>query len=367
MSLILAVLGLLVAVAPAWSAADEDWPTYNKTLRSERYSDLNEINTGNVTALKLACSFDTGAMTSFQTGLIEVAGLLYGTTETDTFALDPVTCQPKWRVHENYKPASPLKTNRGVAYLAGRLFRGTQDGRVLAYEATTGKRLWESTIAHPESGETVPAAPIAWHGRVFIGNAGGDIKGNKGRMYALDPVSGKTMWEFYLVPKDIDEARAKGWGNAGEVPVTGGATWTTYTLDPASGLLYVPSGNPAPDFDHSLRPGANLYTGSVVVLDARTGAFERVYPIVPGDFHDWDVSAAPAIVATKAGRQILAVAPKDGFLHAFDLTTGRKLYETAVTKIENHDTPFSKDPVHFSPGSQGGSEWNGPAYDPSTI
>jgi alcohol dehydrogenase (cytochrome c) len=131
-------------------------------------------------------------------------------------------------------------------------------------------------------------------------------------------------------------------------------------------LLYVPTGNAAPDFDRSLRPGTNLYTGSVVALDARSGQFRRVYPIVPGDFHDWDVSAAPAVITTKGGRRMLAAAPKDGYLHAFDLADGKKLYETAITRLENHEVPFSEHRVHFCPGSQGGTEWNGPAYDPDS-
>ena len=188
---ILAMVCVLAAASTV--AADVDWPSYNRTLSGDRYSALGEINRSNVKTLKVTCTFDTGIQTSFQSGIIEVAGVLYGTTEMDIFAIDPRTCAQKWRAHESYKSASPLKVNRGVAYLDGRLFRGTQDGRVLAYEATTGKRLWATQIADPKLGETVPAAPIAWSGLVFIGNAGGDNKGVKGRMYALDAASGRTV------------------------------------------------------------------------------------------------------------------------------------------------------------------------------
>ena len=191
------IFGMVCALAVSSTvAADADWPSYNRTLSSDRYSALADINRSNVTTLKVTCTFDTGIQTSFQSGIIDVAGVLYGTTEMDTFAIDPGTCVQKWRVHESYESASPLKVNRGVAYLDGRLFRGTQDGRVLAYEAMTGKRLWEAQIADPKRGETVPAAPIAWNGLVFVGNAGGDNKGVKGRMYALDAASGKTVWKF---------------------------------------------------------------------------------------------------------------------------------------------------------------------------
>jgi glucose dehydrogenase len=129
-----------------------------------------------------------------------VEGALIGTTEFDIFSIDPSTCAENWRVHEEY-PAYILPTNRGAAYLDGRLFRGTDDGRVLAYDFKTGKRLWETTIADVKTGEDVPAAPIAWEGLVFIGNAGGDFKGAKGHMYALDAKTGKIVWQFFLVPK----------------------------------------------------------------------------------------------------------------------------------------------------------------------
>src|SRR5208337_172096 len=160
--------------------------SYNKTLTSERYAQLAKINSRNVGRLDVLCTYDTGQFTSFQTGLIMVNGALIGTTDHDIFSLDPATCRENWRTHEVYTPVSLLRVNRGAAYMDGRLFRGTQDGRVLAYEFNTGRRIWETSIADPTLGESAPAAPIAWNGLVFIGNAGGDYKGVKGRMYALD-------------------------------------------------------------------------------------------------------------------------------------------------------------------------------------
>src|SRR6266478_6150380 len=97
---------------------------------------------------------------------------------------------------------SQLANNRGVAFLDGRLFRGVQDGRVFAYDAATGKKLWETRIADDAKGESVPAAPIAWNGLVFIGNAGGDHYEARGRMYGLDAKTGNILWETYLVPND---------------------------------------------------------------------------------------------------------------------------------------------------------------------
>jgi alcohol dehydrogenase (cytochrome c) len=362
------------AAPPSPTAAD--WPSYNKTLTSERFSDLSQINTKNVAKLKVLCTFDTGRLTSFETGLIMVNGALIGTTEFDIFSIDPATCAENWRTHEEY-PSYILPTNRGAAYLDGMLFRGTQDGRVLAYDFKTGKRLWETTIADVKKGEDVPAAPIAWQGLVFVGNAGGDFKGGKGHMYALDAKTGKIVWQFFLVPKaEGDTVRGpegtspldnSTWKNVSGAPISGGGTWTSTTLDPASGLLYVPVGNPAPDYDNSVRQGNNLFTGSVVVLDARTGAYKNHFQLVPRDWHDWDVSNPPALIKTAGGKRLMAVSPKDGHLYGFDLADNNLLYRTPVTRIENVEEPFAVDKdVHFCPGAAGGEEWNSPGYDPLT-
>ena len=104
-----------------------------------------------------------------------VEGALIGTTEFDIISIDPASCAQNWRTHVDY-PGYLLPTNRCAAYLDGLLYRGTEDGRVLAYDFKTGKRVWDIAIADPKKNEVVPAAPIAWEGLVFIGNAGGDQK-----------------------------------------------------------------------------------------------------------------------------------------------------------------------------------------------
>ena len=359
------------------SAPPDDglWPSYNKTLASDRFSSLNEINRENADRLKVLCTYDTHQYTGFNSGLLMVDGALLFATEHDTYSIDPITCREKWHKHESYAPATPQPVNRGVAYLDGRVFRGTQDGRVLAYDFKSGERLWETAIADPTKSESAPAAPIAWNDLVFIGNAGGDFKGVKGRMYALDAATGRIVWEFYLVPKQpgdptrgpqgVSPLDTSSWDVAGGSPISGGATWTSYTLDPTTGLLYVPGGNPAPDFAATLRGGANLYTDSVVVLDAKTGAYHTHFKLMPKDWHDWDISTAPALVTTASGKRVMLVAPKDGHLYGFDLDTKERLYRVPVTAVENADVPFSAEKsVHFCPGSVGGAEWNGPAYDP---
>jgi alcohol dehydrogenase (cytochrome c) len=282
-----------------------DWPSYNRTLTSERFSPLSQINTQNVGKLKVLCTYHIGQFTAFESGLIMVDNALIGTTEFDIFSLNPATCAENWRTHEDY-PASLIPVNRGVAYMDGLLFRGTEDGRVLAFK--TGKRIWETTIADAKHGESVPSAPIASDGLVFVGNAGGDFKGGKGHMYALDAKTGEIVWEFFLVPKaGGDVARGplgatplnmSTWKNAPGIPISGGGTWTSYTLDAKTGQLYVPGGNPAPDFAIGARERENLFTDSVVVLDAWTGDYKYHFKLVPNDWHDWDVSNPPILIQT---------------------------------------------------------------------
>jgi alcohol dehydrogenase (cytochrome c) len=347
------------------SVADGDWPGYNRTLDGQRYSPLNQINAQNVAGLKQVCTYDMGEASNFQSGLVVAANAMYVTTETQTVALDPATCAVKWKVQFDKPAAEGLRVNRGVAYADGRLFRGYNDGTVVALDASNGQKLWASKIADPAKSESVPAAPIAWNGMVFIGQAGGDNKGNRGRMYGFNAADGKQVWSFDLVP--LEGPGSETWpANEPANPRTGGATWTSYTLDPATGQLYVPVGNAAPDFDIKARPGMNLYTNSIVILDAKTGAFKEYYQLTPNDFHDWDVAAAPALVKTTGGKNLIVAAGKDGIVHAVDPSQKKEIYKTPVTTLLNVDTPLSADKeTRFCPGVQGGVEWNGPAFNPA--
>ena len=365
-----------MSAAAASSVVGDDWPSYNRTLTSERYSPLAEINTKTVGTLKVLCTYDTKQYSSFESGLIMVNGALIGTTLTDIFSIDPATCAENWRTHQDV-PATYLSAMRGAGYLDGMLFRGSYDGHVLAYDFKTGKRIWQTMLADTSRGEFVEAAPIAWNGLVFVGNAGGDAKGGKGHMFALDAKTGQIVWEFFLVPKtEGDLTRgpqgaspldASTWNNAPGIPISGGANWTSSTLDPATGELYVPVGNPGPAYAIGVREGDNLYTGSIVVLDAKTGAYKRHFKLVHRDWHDWDVASAPALIHTLGGKTLLSAAPKNGYLYGIDLADNALVYRVPVTKIENADAPFSVDAeVRFCPGATGGSEWNGPAYDPKT-
>jgi alcohol dehydrogenase (cytochrome c) len=207
--------------------------------------------------------------------------------------------------------ALPIDNNHGVAYLDGRLFRSSGDGHVFAIEAATGRSLWDVAVANPKAGESLPMAPIAWAGMVFIGNAGADNFGVTGHVYALRAEDGRTVWRMDVVP-ETGPVRATWLEASPDNPPTGGGTWTSYTLDTATGLLYVPAGNAAPDFVPELRPGPSLYASSVLAIDARTGFVAGYVQPIKADAHGHDVSAAPALVTTRGGTQLALTAARDG-------------------------------------------------------
>ncbi len=352
----------------ALAKADGNWSSYNRTLAGDRFSPLGEINGENVGRLVRKCEYPLPKPTSFQTGPLAIDGVLYFTTPEGSFAIDAATCKERWRVsHPAPTGEGVVSANRGFAYLDGTLFRGTLDGHVLALSPKDGRTLWDARIPDAGPGVTIPMAPIAADGKVFVGNAGGDRAGVTGHAYAFDAKTGKMLWRFEVVPA-TPEVRAT-WQMPPGNPLSGGGLWTSLTYDEASGILYAPSGNPAPDFDIELRRGDNLYVNSIIAIDGKTGRRITHNQIVPNDYHDWGLSGPPALVTTAAGRRIVASANKDGRLSVLDRSDPNAglplLYQQPTTTRENIDVPLSRDrPTKFCPGMWGGSEWNGAAYHP---
>ena len=362
-------LALLIgcATSPTQPAAQSaDWRSYNGSLDGTRYSALDQITTANVSTLERVCTFDTGENMSMQSGPVAIDGRLYFTTDTSTYAIDGATCDEIWHTVRTYEPLGFLKNNHGVAYLDGRLFRVHGGVHAYALDAATGRVLWDVDFRERE-GESAPMAPIAWNGLVFVGNAGGDNIGVQGHVHALDATTGREVWRFDVVP-DTGEA-SRSWPADGDPPPTGGGMWSSFTLDTEAGILYVPAGNPAPDFMPSLREGANLYTNTLLALDARTGRLVDFVQILDGriDWHDWDVSATPALVTTRGGAKRLMLAGKDGLLHGIETASSmRILWSVPTTTRENVDARLTHTrATRFCPGTQGGTEWNGPAYNPA--
>jgi alcohol dehydrogenase (cytochrome c) len=344
--------------------ADLAWPTYNNGLDGQRFSPLQEINAGNVDRLTEVCRVRVDRATPFQAGLVMIDGVLYGTTTHKTFAFDAITCALRWE--HDYEPEDKevFPTNRGVAVKDGLVFRGTPDGRLLALEAATGKLRWKTAAGNPNVGEFLSSAPVAWQGLVFIGTAGSDW-GIRGRMMAFEAATGREVWRFNTIPRG-DEVGADSWQSDVAAKTGGGGMWSTYTLDTATGELLIPVGNPAPDFAPAYRPGTNLFTNSVVVLDARTGKLKWWYQLTPHDGLDRDLGAAPMVYTGSDGRQRVGAGSKDGHLHVIDRETRKLLFRTAVTTIKNEGAIPTPEGVEICPNELAGVEWNGPALDPTT-
>jgi alcohol dehydrogenase (cytochrome c) len=365
------------AAAPATSGPDQatltrasqstDWLFHTHDYSGTRFSPLQDINATTAAQLTPACLFQVGERDNFQTGPIVYNGTMYITTTASTVALDAATCRVKWRHAWQSRETVAFQRNRGVAIKDGRVIRGTPDGYLLALNSETGAPLWARRIGKPADGEIFVMAPVLFEDLVLIGPALSErnVQGWVGAFRAAD---GTPIWRFNTVPKP-GEPGFETWKNPKGIPMGGGAVWTSFALDTETGDLHVAVTNPAPDLPVHLRQGDNLYTNSIVVLDARTGRLRWYRQLVPNDSHDWDLThATPTFntVVNGAMRRVVVTTGKDGMLRALDRDTQRVLYETTVTTRENTETPVITTPTRACPGVLGGTEWNGPAYNPGT-
>ncbi len=341
--------------------ADTEWPSYNNTADGGRYSTLGQINAQNVTGLKEVCRMQVDDSGTFQAGLIQIGGILYMTNAHDTLAVDATNCALRWRHLYRPEEQDVFQVNRGVAYANGKLFRGTPDARMLAIDAVTGKMLWKQQIGDPMQGEFFSSVPVVWQGQLITGAAGSDW-GIRGRVMAFDQESGRELWRFYTIPRG-KETGADTWVKRDSARYGGGGSWSTYALDMSAGEVFVPVGNPAPDFAPNHRPGENLFTNSMVVLDARTGALKWWHQLAPHDGLDLDIGAAPMLYWNSKGDAMVALGSKDGHVYGVNRETHQRTFMTAVTTIEKPPHAPDAQGVHSCPGPVGGVEWNGPAYD----
>lgn len=342
-------------------AADGAWLTYNRDYQGRRWSNLDQIDRRNVGRLAPVCLFQPAEGGSFETSPIVDGDRLYLTTAHNTYAVDATNCRKLWE-HVYVPPgAEGLPVNRGVALYRGKVLRGTPDGHVIALDAATGALLWDVWVANSAHGYNINGAPAVFGGKVFVGQGGAD-RGATGHIYAFDVETGRLVWTFDPVPTG-NQPGAESWGKG--AAVGGGSSWTSITVDPAERALYVPIGNPGADMDGSLRPGDNLYTDSVVVLDADTGRLKWYVQQIPHDTHDWDTAAAPTLYEL-GGRRLMAVASKDGWLYRYDRDTRALLGKSETTTRLNTEQPLSSGAsLRVCPSTLGGAEWNGAAFDPA--
>src|SRR6266478_4784119 len=366
-----AVLGILSNLETRACATDldvrpasADWPTYNNGYKGQRFSALAQITAENVGSLQEVCRLHVADGGSFQTGPVVVGRAMYLTTPLDTLSIDPASCAVHWKSTYEPEQRQVWPANRGAAVMNGRVYRGTPDGRLLALNAQTGAVIWKDVIGDPMLNEFVSAAPVAWNGLVITGTSGGDL-GIRGRIIAYDALSGREVWRFNTIPTGR-EIGADTWRARSAAETGGGGTWSSFALDVIGAEVFVPVGNPAPSYVPDYRPGKNLFTNSMVVLDARTGALKWWYQLEGNDGHDYDLAAAPLLYTDHDGRDLVAVAGKDGHVHVVDRRTRQLLFKTAVTTIKNAGVMPSGGESEFCPGGLGGIDWNGPALDPTS-
>jgi alcohol dehydrogenase (cytochrome c) len=367
----------------------QNWLTYYGAYDGQRYSPLDQINTENVGRLKPVWVFQCGAVGlqagattyAFEAAPLVVDGVMYITGwDGWCWALDAVTGQELWR----YRHAIPFdvslccgNVNRGVAVAHGKVFFVSQNAHLIALDATNGKCVWDKVYGDVRAGESATVAPLIIKDKVIVGSSGGEF-GVRGHLDAFDIDSGEHQWRCYTVPKP-GEPGSETWPADGEAWARGGANcWLTGTYDPELNLLYVGTGNPAPDFDGEVRPGDNLFTDSLVAVDPDVGEIRWHYQYNPHDVWDYD-SISEHILFELEGRKVLAHFDKNGYGFILDRTDGQliRVFPFVDRITWGEITPDGKvtpkmfpdkegEPVHFWPGPAGGKEWTHAAYSPET-
>jgi alcohol dehydrogenase (cytochrome c) len=344
-----------------WLYADHDY-------HGTRFSGLTEISSTNVQRLGQVCQHTFAEKEPSQTAPIAYKGVVYATTARYTIALDGSNCKVLWQQKWQAQSREVVMTQRGAAIKDGKIIRGTADGFLLALDSTTGAELWRRQIADPAQGYFFSMPPLIVDDLVFIGPAGSEWAG-KCWVGAFRLSDGQLVWKFNTVP-DLGEAGTETWGNNPAALKTGGGSiWTPMSFDPEKRLLYVPVGNPAPDFYDKDRPGANLYTSSIIALDIKTGKLAWYYQATPHDQRDYDLTHVSPVFSIDTGgkrRTVIALTGKDGLLRLLDRDSQKLVYSVPFTTRKNNEGTIGKDFVSICPAMNGGHEWNGSAYDPRT-
>jgi len=361
----------------------QNWLTYSGDYSGKRYSDLNQIDAENVSRLAAAWVFQTGVTGKIEATPLEIDGILYFTAADDHgYALDARTGRVIWRYDRSLPARVPVccgRVNRGFAALGDKLFMATIDAHVVALDAKTGNVVWDTEAADFTKGYTFTVAPLVVKDKVIVGVSGGEY-GIRGFIDAYDANTGKRAWRFFTVPA-AGEPGSETW--AGDSMARGGApAWVTGSYDPELNLIYWPTGNPSPSDDTSVRGGDNLYSNSVLALDADSGKLKWYFQFTPGDAHDWDATQTPVLLdLTLDGhpRKLLAHANRNGFFYLLDRTDGKFLLakafgrQTWAKEISPDGRPQvlpaaapTKDGAVACPGAAGATNFMSPSFNPQT-
>ena len=360
----------------------QNWLTYSGSYNSWRFSSLNEINVENAPDLKLAWSLQLDTDEQVKGTPVVVDGVMYmSEPPSSVVAVDAATGELIWRYPRPIPPDVPFccgRVNRGVAVLGDTVFINTLDAYLEALDARTGALRWSVRVAEYRDGFSMTSAPLALDDKIIVGVAGGEY-GIRGFLDAYDAATGERLWRFHTIPAP-GEPGSETW--AGEAWRTGGGpTWVTGSYDPALGLVYWGVGNPAPDFDGSVRPGDNLYTDAVIALDADTGELRWHFQFTPHDEHDWDSNQIPVLVDREIDgrlRPLMLWANRNGFYYVLDRATGEFLHaspfvrQTWAEGIDAAGRPIvaaDSEPTPRGtltwPGT-GATNWWSPSFSPMT-
>ena len=400
----LAVSGLLPAIADAQSpsapiapaapsgvtAADiragladpTRWLTFSGDYTGQRHSPLTQVTPRNVGSLSPQWTFQTGSYArgrGFETTPLAVDGVLYVTGSNNyAWAVDARTGRPFWEYRRTlptnltYGALAPV--NRGFAILGDLLYMTTLDAHLLALDRRTGGVVWDVRLADYRQGYAATLAPLVVDDQVIVGIGGGEYA-TRGFLDSYDAATGARRWRLYTVPGP-GESGSNTWPNVEAAARGGGGTWMTGSYDPQLGLLYWGTGNPNPDIYSGNRQGDNLYTASLLAVDAKTGTMRWHFQFSPHDTHDWDANHVPVLAEVTIGgkpRQVVMVANRNGFFYVLDRVTGDLLLGkpfTATTwarELDAKGRPIVLNADGSSgclPDQWGGTNFNPPAFNP---
>ncbi|MEZ5400809.1 MAG: PQQ-dependent dehydrogenase, methanol/ethanol family [Bryobacteraceae bacterium] len=355
----------------------ENWLTYAGDYRGQRHSALKQITTANAASLAPRWVYHVPKANGLRGVPIVYDGIMYITAPNEIRALDASNGRLIWAFKDT--KAKKEAVNRGAAIAGDRVYFVTADVHLVALNRKTGAVEWQKKYGDIETGIFASAAPLVVKDKVLVGNAGGDT-GMRGFIAALSASTGEELWRTYTIPAK-GEPGSETWGDL--IDYGGGATWLSGTYDPETNTLFWTTGNPWPDFFGGDRKGDNLYSCSVLALDADTGKLKWHFQFTPHDVHDWDAQSWPVLIeAPWEGkmRKVVLHANRNGFFYMLDRETGRFLRATKLvdnldwaTGIDAKGRPVAvpgKEPTpagnRVCPGVRGATNWMSPSYNPAT-
>jgi alcohol dehydrogenase (cytochrome c) len=361
------------------------WVTFGGSYTNQRHSPLTQITPENVARLVPQWTFQTDISGSrFETTPLLRDNVLYATGPLNlAWAIDARTGREIWRYKRELPPTGSLTAccglvNKGFGVLGDRLFMTTLDAHLVALNMKTGAVVWDVAMADYKQGYASTIAPLVVKDKVIVGVAGGEF-GIRGYIDAYDAKTGKQAWRFYTIPGPGEPGNDT-W--AGDSWQRGGAgVWVTGAYDPELNLLYYGIGNPGPDYHSDSRKGDNLYSDSIVALDADTGKLRWHYQFTPHDLHDWDATQVPILADLTIGgqpRKVVMFANRNGFYYTLDRTNGKVIVAkpyvvtTWAKEVDSNGRPIllpgnvpDEKGALTCPEIQGGTNFWPPSYDPA--